>query len=180
MLRALCILTPFALSAQIGLTPGWDVQKSIDGLMAQARRMAAMVDEIKAASWIEKGAPEAYAEQAKSVKVEVQYLTRATSELVKNPDRMGVALDTYLHLQTIETLLESLSEGVRKYQNPALADLIEGMVAENENHRARLRDYLRELVANKEVELKVMNEEAQRCRGFLIRQPPPAPPVKKK
>jgi hypothetical protein len=37
-----------------------------------------------------------------------------------------------------------------------------------------------ELISNKELELKIMHEEAQRCRGSLIRQPTaprPKPPA---
>ena len=61
-------------------------------------------------------------------------------------------------------MLDSLSEGVRRYQNPALAELIQGTISENLVHRARLRNYLSELVATKQDELRIANEEAQSCR----------------
>ena len=75
--------------------------------------------------------------------------------------------------------LTSLIEGVRKYQNPALADLLRGVMSENNASRQQLRQYLVDLAAIKEQEFKVMDQEAQRCREVISGQPT-ATPAKKK
>jgi hypothetical protein len=63
---------------------------------------------------------------------------------------------------------------VRRYQNPALADLLTGLVADSSGSRQQLRQYVMDLVSLKEQEYQVMDREAQRCRAFLSRQPLPA------
>lgn len=179
--HAVYLFFPFFLHAQAGLTPAWEVQKTLDALIAQTRRLAPMLEEIKVKDWIAKGAPEGYAEQHKAVQDQMNYLIQTTQGLKAKPDRMAETVEAYLRLQTLESLLDSLSQGVRRYQNPALADLLQGMIVENDANRQNLRAYMVELVTNKEAELKIMNEEAQRCRGLLVREtaapkPKPAAP----
>jgi hypothetical protein len=162
-----------ALFAQAGLTPAWEVKKTLDELATQTRRLGPIVNEIRAQEWVANGAPAGYAEQAKSVRNEVDYLIRTSAQLAKEPEKMTLALDTYIRLETLDTMMNSLSEGVRKYQNPALADLIQGILGENDAQRAKLRNYVTELISTKETELRIMNDEAQRCRGMVLRQPKP-------
>ena len=71
----------------------------------------------------------------------------------------------------------SVVEGVRKYQNPALANLMQGVLGENSANRDRLRQYVQDLAAQKEQEFAVADKEAQRCRATLMRQQ--APPGRK-
>ncbi len=177
---ALLALVPLAISAQppAGLTPAWEFQKTLDALVAQAKRLTPMIEEIRVKEWQAKGAPSSYSEQHTAVRNQLQYLLQTAQSLKAHPDQMASALETFLRLQSLESLLDSLSQGVRRYQNPALADLLQGVIAENDNNRQLFRSYLVELVSNKEAELKIMNEEAQRCRGALIRQtaaPQPRP-----
>jgi uncharacterized membrane protein len=73
----------------------------------------------------------------------------------------------------VETTLGSLTEGVRTYQNPALASIMQSVIAENSNNRDRLRQYLQDLATQKEEEFKVADREAQRCRAALLQQPAP-------
>lgn len=75
-------------------------------------------------------------------------------------------------MQAMESMLDSLEEGIRKYQNPALAELLRGAMTENAVHVEKFRQYIVQLAAVKEHEWTVMNEEAQRCRGQLSLQPP--------
>jgi hypothetical protein len=165
-------------AGQEGVTPEWQLRGSLDALLAHIKRLGPVLEEVKPGEWVKNGAPDTYVAQAESVRNELVYLQRATASLAASPEQMTVALEAYLKLQTFELLLDSLSEGVRRYQNPALADLLQGLVAENSTNRSRLRSYLVELVTNKELELRIMNEEAQRCRGSIVRQSPP--PKKKK
>ncbi len=80
---------------------------------------------------------------------------------------------------TLEVVLTSLVDGARKYQNPALADLLRSLMNENSASRQQLRQYIVDLAAAKEQELKVMDGEAQRCRQ-ITSKPQAAPPVRKR
>ena len=163
-----------------GLPPEWEVRQSLAALAQQVRRVKPIVEEIKPDEWTVKGASDTYKSQWRSVRDELDYLIRSADELSAKPERMTLALDALFRLQALKSLLDSLGSGVRQYQNPALADLLQGAVTENSVHGERLRQYVVQLAAAKEHELKTMNDEAQRCRSMLSRQPPPkaAPPAR--
>jgi hypothetical protein len=93
--------------------------------------------------------------------------------LIKQPERLTLALETYFRMQAVDTMLGSLIEGIRKYQNPSLAELVQGVVDENSANRDKLRQYIQDLAAQKEQEFAVADKEAQRCRATLMRQPAP-------
>ena len=112
------------------------------------------------------------------MRAEAQTLKRSSDNLVHEPARLTTAMDTYFRLQDLEGSLGSLIEGVRKYQNPALADLLRGVLAENDSSRRQLRQYVVDLAATKEQEFKVVDKEAQRCRESVTR--PGGAPARKK
>ena len=160
------------LSAQNeGLAPEWELRKDLDALVEQTRRLKPLLDAVKPREWVEKGAPAAYEGQWKSVQAESDYLVRSAGELAKEPDRLTVALEAYLRMQSRDALLVSLSEGIEKYQNPALADLVRSAMAGGAAAGEKLRQYVVELAALKEGQLKVADQEAQRCRTMLMQQP---------
>ena len=72
---------------------------------------------------------------------------------------------------TFHRSLDTLLGGLRKYQNPALADLIQSVAAEDQEDLGKLQDYLLELANQKEQEYLVVDHEAQRCRAILSREP---------
>ena len=156
-----------------GVSSEWDVRKLLDGLEAQAQHLKPVIDQIKPETWVSKGAPQAYVAQGKSAQAELGYLLTSSQALSRDPEKLTLALDTYLRMQAMESTLGSLIEGIRKYQNPALADLAQALVTENSNNRDRLSQYLRDLAAQKEQEFQVADHEAQRCRGMLLNQPAP-------
>jgi hypothetical protein len=174
-LASLLVLTFLPAAAQNGaLTPEWEVKKILEAITAQAQRLTPLLEQVRTQEWLAKGAPEAYVSQQKQVRDEIGYLVRQSSELSGNPSRMTLTLETFLRLQALEQMMDSLSRGIRAYQNPALGDLLQSVMSENSESRAKLRDYLVELIAAKEDELRIADQEAQRCRGVLIRQPKPA------
>jgi hypothetical protein len=77
-------------------------------------------------------------------------------------------------------MLGSLGDGIRKYQDPALAQTLVSLSAENGANRNRFRDYIVNLAAQREQECEVMDREAQRCRGVLAALPPPSAPKSSK
>jgi hypothetical protein len=173
---ALLILT-FTLSAQdktdssAGIAAEWDIRKNTAELAAQVKRIPEVLDQAKPKDWVAKGAPDAYVRQLESAKNELQYVIASTDKLVRDPERLTTALDVLFRLQSMETLLNSLRDGIRKYQNPRVADLLNGVLTDNSNNRAKLQQHVMDLAATREDELAVMDKEAQRCRSELTKQP---------
>ncbi|MGB9606585.1 MAG: hypothetical protein ACP5U2_05590 [Bryobacteraceae bacterium] len=165
--------TPFGLWGQAaGVPPEWEVRKQIDGLAAGLDRLKPVLEQVHPEQWVEHGAPEAYVAQAKTVRTELGYLKRSAEIFKEHPDRLTAVLDTFFRLDRFRMLLVSLEEGVRRYQNPDLADMLRAVFAESAPSREDLRQYLLDLAQLKEQELEVADREAQRCRDILIRQTP--------
>ena len=169
------LLFPVFLAAQSpsasGVSADWDVSKSVAALSAQAARLKPILDQLTPQQWVAKGAPEAYVQQWRAAQNELGYLVDSAKSLEKQPERLTLALDTYFRLQALETQLHSLADGVRNYQNPAVGDLLVGVLEENSSNRDNLRQYITDLAAQKEQEFQTVDKEAQRCRGILSRQP---------
>ena len=132
-----------------------------------------ILDQLTPQEWIAKGAPDTYVAQWKGAENELGYLVDSAKALAQSPERLTLALDTYFRMQSLEQRLGSLVEGVRNYQNPAVGDLMFGVLAENSANRDKLRQYITDLAATKEQEFKIVDQEAQRCRTNLSRQPAP-------
>ncbi len=163
---------PGALAQPPGLSPEWETRKMLAALAAQAQRLPPLLEQVRPQEWVAHGAPETYVAQWKSTQTEVGYLVRTATTLSERPERLTLALETLFRMQALEAFLNSLAEGVRRYQNPALADLLQGLMGENAANRERLRQYVIDLAAVREQEFEVADHEAQRCRAFLLRQPP--------
>lgn len=159
--------------ADPGVASEWDARKLIDALSQQAAHLKPIIDQVQPASWQAKGAPAAYIVQWNSTQAELRYLINSADAFARQPERLTLGLDTYFRMQAMESSLRSLIEGVRKYQNPALASIMQSVVAENSTNRDRLRQYLTDLAAQKEDEFQVADREAQRCRAALLQQPAP-------
>jgi hypothetical protein len=169
------VLLPAVLLAQTpaAVSADWDVSKSVAALSAQAARLKPILDQLTPQQWVSKGAPQAYVQQWKGAEDELGYLVNSAKALEKQPERLTLALDTYFRLQSLESRLNSLADGVRNYQNPAVGDLLLGVLAENSSNRDNLRQYITDLAAQKEQEFQIVDKEAQRCRGILSHQPAP-------
>jgi hypothetical protein len=151
----------------------WDARKLIDALTAQAEHLKPLIDQVQPEAWQSKGASETYVSQWNSAEAQLRYLIASSDAFSRQPDRLPLGLDAYFRMQAVESALGSLSEGVRKYQNPALASLMQSVIVENSTNRDRLRQYLQDLATQKEEEFQVADREAQRCRATLLQQPAP-------
>jgi len=140
-------------------------------LATEVVRLKPVLAEAKPQEWVSNGAPEAYVSQLKAAQDQVGYALQTLEGLTKEPDRVTLALEAFLRLQAVDSTVFSLSEGVRRYQNPALASLLEGTLAESAASREKLRQHLVDLVAVKEKEFRLVDAEAQRCRAVLTRRP---------
>jgi len=154
-----------------GVSSEWDVRKLLDSLDQEAQHLKPIIDQVKPEAWLAKGAPNAYVAQWQTAQAQLRYFLASSDGLSRQPEKLTLALDTYFRMQAMETMVGSVLEGVRKYQNPALAVLMQNALGENDANRERLRQYVQDLAAQKEQEFAVVDQEAQRCRGVLSRQP---------
>jgi hypothetical protein len=154
---------------QGSITPVWDIKSIMEQLAAQVRRLQPLLAHAKPEDWKRQGAPDTYVRLLKSTQDGVTYLIGSTDRLAKEPERLTVALEAFFRMQSMETVLNSLQEGIRKYQSPDLANQLSGAMADYANNREKLRQHILDLANVREQEYKVMDEEAQRCRGTLAR-----------
>src|ERR1700683_144162 len=167
---ALCAQTPPPHTPQAqaaGLETDWDIAAALQQIGDHAGRLLPALNQIDARSWVDQGASETYAEQLQAAKEQAQSLADGAKALAKNPERLPVALELYFRMQGIDVMLASVEEGMRKYQNPASAQALASLQAEAGANRDRLQRYIVSLAAEREQELHVMDQEAQRCRGTL-------------
>lgn len=160
-----------ALTRAQGAAEPWDVSQAAQDLSAQAQRLKPLLDQLTPQQWQAKGAPAAYVAQWHNAQEELGYMLRASAALSRQPDKLTVALETYFRLQSVESQVTSLVEGVRRYQNPAVGDLIVSVMGANSANRDQLRQYITDLAQTREQEFQIADKEAQRCRGMLMRQP---------
>jgi ABC-type transporter Mla subunit MlaD len=176
-MRVLCLPALFCASlfgqaASSGVSSDWDVREMLSSLQARAKQLGPILDQLKPADWVRDGAPAQYTGQWNTAKSELGYLLASAQTLAKDPDKLPAALDTLFRMQALNSTLGSVIEGTRKYQNPAIADLVQAIADENDHNRDRLRQYVMDLAAEKEHELQVMDAEAQRCRTTVSNQKP--------
>jgi hypothetical protein len=151
-----------------GVPPEWEVRQDMATLCEHVQRFKPLVDQAKPGNW--RGAPAAYVDQGQRVSAETEYLIGAAQTLAGHPQTLTSALTTYFRMQSVDLMLRSYTEGIRKYQSPALAEQLLVALTVAAADREKLRQYIVDLAADKEQECRVMDEEAQRCRGQLSRE----------
>jgi hypothetical protein len=172
LLLFLMALLPAGLFGQSsdGLMTPWDFKKTIENLTSYSAKLTPLLDGVKPEDW--RGAPEGYANQQKLIKTQLESITVLLKALAKDPERLPAVLDLFFRYENFDITLASLLEGVRRYQNPAVAELITGLRNENAPARQGLKDYMVELATNKDQEFRIVDQEAQRCRGQILKQAP--------
>lgn len=153
-----------------GVASEWDARQMLEALRLQMQHFQTVMERVKPDGWVASGAPATYATQWKTAQTEMGELLQTIDALSKQPERLPLALNAYFGMQAMESTFGSVIEGVRKYQNAGIADLLQGAVNENGTNRDKLRQYLQDLAVQKEQEFRVADQEAQRCRAELMRQ----------
>jgi len=159
-----------------GLESDWDIAAVLREVSAHAARLLPLLGRADAGGWSAKGAPAAYAAQLQSSKEQAQALADDAKALAANPETLSAELQVLFREQGLETLLISIAEAMRKYQDPAAAQELIALAAESGANRDRLEEYVVNLSSEREKEYQVMDKEAQRCRAVVLAPPP----VKKK
>lgn len=155
-----------AMGQSAGVAPVWDAKTMLKELVEQTGRFDPLLEQVSTAGWGESA--EVYSDQLQALKNEIGYLQRTASELAARPGQMSKTMEAYLRMQAVESMMDSVIDGVRRHQNPAVADLLQGVRDEVGPYRQAMQDYLVQLIEMKEAELKIANQEAQRCRAELI------------
>lgn len=163
-----------------GIEPDWDIRPVLKEIAAHAQRMVPVLEQIDAKEMAKNGAPDTYITQLNQSKVQAKAVATEALALSNSPDKLSADLGTLFRLLSLEKTLLSIEEGIRKYWNPAVADLLNSQMAENGANRDRFQRYILDLAATHEQECAVMDSEAQRCRGILAKQPKAAPKTEKK
>jgi hypothetical protein len=163
-----------------GLEPEWDIGVILGEMSAHAGRLLPALDRIDVKAWLQKGASETYAAQWQSSKDQAKAFADGARELARNPEKLSAALELLFRIEGLETMLGSLVEGTRKYQDPAAAEALASLAAENGVNRDRFQRYIVNLAAEREQQFQVMDREAQRCRGILTVQPAASPNSERK
>ncbi len=136
-------------------------------IAAQAARLAPALEKIDARSWIDQGASETYSEQLQAAKDQVHALSDGALALAKNPERLSPALEIFFRMQSIDSMLQSVEEGIRRYGDKADAQTLAALQAASSANRERLQRHIVSLAAEREREFQAMDSEAQRCRAIV-------------
>ena len=168
-------------SAPAGLETDWDIAVVLQEIGKHADRLLPALNRIDARAWVDQGASETYAEQLESCKDQAKTLGETARELARNPERLASSIDLFIRMESLGVTLLSLQEGIRKYQSGADAQALAALEAQGSATREKFKRYIVNLADAREQELKVMDQEAQRCRGIVTAPAATASkPVKKK
>lgn len=171
---------PFALIVFATAAFAQEPADLFNSISRHASRLDPMLQQVRVKDWIAKGAPDTYAKQLASAQGQIARITAAMASLAQKPDKMQDSMRALFQVQGFHRLLDSLMGGLRRYQNPALADLIQAVAAEDQADLEKLQQYILDLIDEKEREYQVIDREAQRCRASLAQPVAPAPRAGKK
>jgi hypothetical protein len=158
-----------------GLEPAWDIAVVLQEIAAHAGRLLPVLDQLDVPAWVSKGASDTYLAQLESSRQQTRAVADEAAALARSPEKLSGALQLFFRMEALESMLNSLQEGARKYQAPQVAQSLAAVSGEGGVNRERLRSYIVNLAAEREHQFEVMDREAQRCRATLMA---PAPPPK--
>ena len=164
---------PSASQPPAGLETDWEMAPVLEEMSAHAGRLLPELDRVDVRSWVNKGASETYLEQLESSKQQAKALADGAKALAHNPEKLSAGLVVLFRVEALEAMLGSLAEGLRRYQGADEAQRLVSLSAENGANRDRFQHYLVDLAADQEQRSRVMDKEAQRCRGLLAAPMPP-------
>jgi hypothetical protein len=157
-----------------GLQAPWDIRQMLAEMNAQNQRLKPLLDQMHPQQWLDNGAPPAYASQYIDTRSRLDDVVRSVANLGQHTESLSAALDAYFRMEALEIVSRSLLECIRKYGEHATAEQLSTTIAQNYTTRQKFREYLRDLSVQREQECKLADEEAQRCRGIISKEPPPS------
>ena len=153
------------------MIPRWQVEELSQDVVQNMETANKVVVQLRPQEWVQDGAPEAYIEQHSILLSEMEQVRFAALALGRDPERLTYAMDTFLWLDRVDSLMGSMAAGVRQYYNSAVAELLDSARNRNSDSVATVKQYLRQLADHVESSMRVAHREAQRCREEIISQP---------
>lgn len=161
--------------AESGLENPWDVRNIITAIDKDTVKLRPLLTQLNPQQWYDrKGAPTTYILQLQTAQRQVNDIDVTTKMLSQKTDDLALALDEYFRLEALDFSARSLADGARRYGPPGQADQLDALVAANFDNRERFRQYLKDLGTSLQQNFKIADEEAQRCRGIISREPAPS------
>jgi len=155
-----------------GLESAWTVRNILDELLKDNEKLEPLLAQMNPQEWVaKKGAPDGYVQQWQVAHSQLSEALAAARTLAQKTESLPLALDAYFRFEALEVTSRSLEEAVMRYGDRFTADQLSGLIARNFSRRERFRDYIRDLAASSETNFKLADEEAQRCRGIISREP---------
>ncbi len=155
-----------------GLESAWALHGILDELLKDSGPFDTLLGQINPTDWVNKqGASEVYIQQWQTARTQLKDAVATTKVLAQKTESLPLALDNYFRWEALEVTARSLSEAVTRYGSRSQADQLNGLIARNFSRRERFRNYILDLSANAELNFKVADAEAQRCRGIISREP---------
>jgi hypothetical protein len=167
--------TPPATAVAADILPGgvateWETRERLAELARNTRALEPVLAEIKPNDWVAKGASETYVNQARTVRSLALHVIATSKKLADKPEHLPTAIETLFRIQTLERFAGSLAEGIRRYQGVALANRFMEVVAPVAGSGEALRQHVLDVAAMRDLEFDILRDEAQRCRGQVIKQ----------
>ena len=155
-----------------GLESAWMLRTILDELVKDNEKLEPLLAQMNPQEWVaKKGASDVYLQQWQIAHTQLNEVMAASKLLAQKTESLPLALDDYFRLEALEVTSRSLQEAVTRYGDRFTADQLNGLIARNFSRRERFRDYIRDLAASSELNFKLADEEAQRCRGMISREP---------
>jgi hypothetical protein len=155
-----------------GLESAWTLRVILDELLKDNEKLEPLLAQMNPQEWVaKKGASDVYVLQWQTAHAQLKDVMATSKLLAQKTENLPLALDDYFRLEALEVTSRSLLEAVSRYGDRFTADQLNGLIARNFSRRERFRDYLRDLAASSEQDFKLADEEAQRCRGIISKEP---------
>jgi hypothetical protein len=173
--QASSVLKAQQTKAEAGLENPWDVRSIIAAIDTDAAKLRPLLAQMKPQEWYDqKGAPSTYILQLQTAQRQVNDVDVTTRMLSQKTEDLALALDEYFRLEALDVSARSLADGARRYGPRGQADQLDALIASNFTNRERFRDYLKDLATSTQQNFKIADEEAQRCRGIISKEPRPS------
>ena len=163
------ILVSLLLQPPAGVLPEWELRPKIEKIAPEAARLAPLLNQLQPEKWVAAGAPEAYRRQWKDCLDAIPDIESTAARLTAKPLQLSLAVELLIRLETYLQHAASLSQAVRRYQNPAMAEILDGEVLAAGGSRDWLRQHVLDLSRHREAELDAAQSEADRCRTQLAK-----------
>lgn len=159
--------------AESGLETPWDVRTIIAAINKDTQKLRPLLAQLKPQQWYDQnGAPSTYILQLQSAQQQINDVDVTTKMLAQKTEDLVLGMDEYFRLEALDISTRSLAEGARRYGPPGQADRLDALIAQNFSSRQRFRDYLKDLATSTQQNFKIADEEAQRCRAIISKEPP--------